>query len=170
MASTTLIAYATKHDSTHRVAELVADVLRSDGLEVDVAPASAVSDVEPYASVVIGGALYMGRWHRDARHLLHRQRRSLAQRPVFVFAMGPPDLEEKSVTGARKQLDHALAGVPEVQPVASAIFGGVVHPEDLRFPFDHMPETNALDPDAVRAWAHEVASALKAGLATTAAR
>lgn len=134
MTPTTLIAYATKHDSTHQVAELVADVLREDGLDVDVRLASSVSDMEPYASVVIGGALYMGRWHRDARNLLHGARRALAQRPVFVFGMGPLDLEEKSVAGARRQLDHALAKVPEVEPVSVAIFGGVIHQEDLRFP------------------------------------
>jgi menaquinone-dependent protoporphyrinogen oxidase len=168
MPSTTLIAYATKHDSTHRVAELIADVLRDDGIAVDVRPASAVDNVDPYAAVVLGGALYMGRWHRDARRLLHAQRHALAERPVFVFAMGPLDLEEKSVAGARTQLGHALHKVPEVEPVATAIFGGVVHPEDLHFPFSHMPESDALDPDAVRGWARDVAAVLRAGAAVPA--
>jgi menaquinone-dependent protoporphyrinogen oxidase len=163
MPSTTLIAYATKHDSTHQVAELVADVLRGDGLDVDVQPAASVDDVEPYGAVVLGGALYAGRWHRDARHLLHTHRDALAQRPVFVFGMGPLDLEEKSVAGARKQLDHALAKTPEVEPVAVAIFGGVIHQEDLHFPFNRMPETDARDPEAIRAWAHDISSVLTAG-------
>jgi menaquinone-dependent protoporphyrinogen oxidase len=166
MPSTTLIAYATKHDSTHQVAELVADVLRDDGLEVEVRPAGEVSTVEPYAAVVIGGALYAGRWHKDARHLMHQERTALSERPVFVFAMGPLDLEERSVAGARKQLDHALARTPEVEPVAVAIFGGVVHADDLHFPFNHMPEGDARDPDAIRAWAHDIAAVLKASFAT----
>jgi menaquinone-dependent protoporphyrinogen IX oxidase len=168
MAPKTLIAYATKHDSTHQVAELVGDVLRNDGLEVDVRPAGEVSDVEPYAAVVVGGALYMGRLHKDASHLLHAQRRALAGRPVFVFAMGPMDLEEKSVADARRQLDHALAKTPEIEPVTVAIFGGVVHAEDLHFPFNHMPETDARDPEAIRAWASDVATVLKATTAATA--
>jgi menaquinone-dependent protoporphyrinogen oxidase len=162
MTSTILIAYATKHDSTHQVAEVVADALREDGLDVDVRPASGVDDVESYAGVVIGGALYMGRWHRDARHLLHSARHTLARRPVFVFGMGPLDLEEKSVTEARHQLERALAKVPEVEPVSVAVFGGVIHQSDLHFPFNHMPESDSRDHDAIRAWAHEVAGVLNA--------
>jgi menaquinone-dependent protoporphyrinogen oxidase len=162
MTSTILIAYATKHDSTHQVAEAVAGVLREEGLDVDLRPAAAVGDVEPYAAVVLGGALYMGRWHRDARHLLHSARHTLAQRPVFVFGMGPLDLEEKSVTGAREQLERALAKVPEVEPASVAVFGGVIHQTDLHFPFNHMPEGDARDQDAIRAWALDVAGVLKA--------
>jgi hypothetical protein len=49
-----------------------------------------------------------------------------------------------------------------------AIFGGVVHPEDLRFPFSHMPETDARDPEAIRAWARDIASVLAARAAAPA--
>jgi menaquinone-dependent protoporphyrinogen oxidase len=163
MAATTLIAYATKHDSTHQVAEVVADVLRDDGLDVDVRPASDVTDVEPYDVVVIGGALYMGRWHRDARRLLSHHRAALAVRPVFVFGMGPLEMVDDQVAASRKQLDNALSKVPEVKPIGVAIFGGVVDPENLHFPFNHMPAGDARDPEAIRAWAHDVASVIRAG-------
>jgi menaquinone-dependent protoporphyrinogen oxidase len=163
MAATTLIAYATKHDSTHQVAELVADVLRDDGLDVDVRPASAVTDVEPYDVVMIGGALYMGRWHRDARRLLSHHRAALAERPVFVFGMGPLEMVDEQIADSRKQLDHALSKVPEVKPIGVAIFGGVVDPEKLHFPFNHMPAGDARDLDAIRGWAHAVASVIRAG-------
>jgi menaquinone-dependent protoporphyrinogen oxidase len=161
MEPKTLIAYASKHGSTHEVAEQVADVLRAGGLYVDVRAASSVEDVDAYDAVVIGGALYMGHWHRDARRLLDRLGDKLHERPVFVFGMGPIDLEQKSVEGARKQVDHALAKVPEVEPVSVAIFGGVVHPGDLHFPFNHMPETDARDPEAIRAWAEDIAAVLR---------
>src|SRR5215218_3774871 len=101
MEPKTLIAYASKHGSTHEVAEQVADVLRAGGLDVDVRAASSVEDVDAYDAVVIGGALYMGHWHRDARRLLDRLGDKLHERPVFVFGMGPIDLEQKSVEGAR---------------------------------------------------------------------
>jgi menaquinone-dependent protoporphyrinogen oxidase len=160
-----LIAYASKHGSTHEVADLVADVLRGHGLDVEVLAASAVGDLDAYGAVVIGGALYTGHWHRDARRLLDRRRSELAALPVFVYAMGPMDLEEKSVAGARKQLDHALRSAPEVHPIDVAIFGGVVHPDELRFPLNRMPETDALDRTAVRAWANDMAFTVKAGRA-----
>jgi menaquinone-dependent protoporphyrinogen oxidase len=155
-----LMAYATKHESTHEVAESIAEVLRGDGLQVDVRAASDVTDLGPYAAAVVGGALYMGRWHRDARHFLRSHREALAAMPVFVFGMGPLDLEDKSVGSARGQLEHALGKVPEVQPRSVAIFGGVVHPDELHFPFSRMPETDARDPEAIRAWAQEVAADL----------
>ncbi len=162
MASTTLVAYATKHDSTHQVAEQVAGVLRSEALDVDVRPADAVKDLEPYGAVVLGGALYMGRWHHDARRFLGHHREGLARRPLFIFGMGPLELVEEQVTRAREQLEAALAKVPEVRPAGVAIFGGVIDPGKMRFPFSHAEAKDARDADAIRSWAHEVASALRA--------
>ena len=160
MEHKTLIAYASKHGSTQEVAEQVAQHLRDNGLDVDVRPASSVDDVAAYGALVIGGALYMGHWHRDARRLLNRVSEELRERPVFVFGMGPMDLEQKSVEGARKQVDRALAKVPDVQPASVAIFGGVVHPSELHFPFNHMPEADARDPEAIRAWSDDIAAVL----------
>jgi menaquinone-dependent protoporphyrinogen oxidase len=160
--SATLIAYATKHESTHEVAEDVAAVLRDAGLHVEVRPAGAVGDLEPYDAVVLGAALYMGRAHKDARHFLRDHRAALAERPVFVYGMGPLEMADEQVASARKQLDHALRAVPEVEPRSVAIFGGVIHQDELRFPFNRMPEGDARDPEAIRAWAREVAAALGA--------
>jgi menaquinone-dependent protoporphyrinogen oxidase len=162
MEPKTLIAYASKHGSTQEVAEQVAQILRDSGLDVDVRPASSVDDVDAYDALVIGGALYMGHWHRDARRLLSRVSSELRERPVFVFGMGPMDLEETSVDEARKHVDEALAKVPDVHPVSVAIFGGVVHPGELHFPFNHMAETDARDPEAIRAWSGDIAAVLTA--------
>jgi len=97
--------------------------------------------------------LYMGRWHKDAQRFLKRYRRELAARRVGVFALGPRTLAEADVSESRKQLDAALADVPDVKPTAVAIFGGVVDPAQLHFPFKHMPACDARDWDAIRAWA-----------------
>jgi menaquinone-dependent protoporphyrinogen oxidase len=162
MEPKTLIAYASKHGSTQEVAEQVAQTLRDSGLDVDVVPASSVDDLDAYDALIIGGALYMGHWHRDARRLLSRVSEELGDRPVFVFGMGPMDLEQKSVEEARKHVDAALAKVPDVHPVSVAIFGGVVRPDELHFPFNHMPETDARDPEAIRAWSEDIAAVLTA--------
>jgi menaquinone-dependent protoporphyrinogen oxidase len=162
MAAKTLIAYATKHESTHEVAEDVASVLRDAGLDAEVRPAAAVKDLGPYDAVVLGAALYMGRAHKDARHFLHTHRAALAERPVFVYGMGPLEMVDDQIASARKQLDHALAKAPEVEPRSVTIFGGVIHQDELHFPFNHMPEGDARDPEAIRAWAEEIAAALGA--------
>jgi hypothetical protein len=40
--------------------------------------------------------------------------------------------------------------------VSVAIFGGVVDPSKLHFPFSHLPQTDARDWDAIKAWSIEL--------------
>jgi menaquinone-dependent protoporphyrinogen oxidase len=152
-----LVAYATKHGSTKEVAEAVAETLRHLGLAVDAMPAADAACVREYDGVVLGGALYTGRLHNDARHFLKHHEDALSARPVAVFAMGPRTLEDDDVASARAQLDHALARVPRVAPVSVAIFGGVVVPETLTFPFNRMAASDARDWTAIEAWATQLA-------------
>ncbi|MGW0188949.1 flavodoxin domain-containing protein [Streptomyces sp. NPDC003362] len=91
MTEKVLVAYGTTNGSTARIAETVAAVLRTRGLTVETAPAGAVDDVTPYDAVVVGGALYAGRWHKDARRFVRRHRRALAERPLWLFSSGPLD-------------------------------------------------------------------------------
>ncbi len=152
-----LVAYATKRGSTREVAEAVAATLSEHGLSVDVEPAAAVRSLDPYEAVVLGGALYTGRWHGDARRFLDEHEHALAVRTVAVFGMGPQTLDEHDVAQSRAQLDKALAKVPDVTPSSVAIFGGVVDPAKLHFPFSRMPASDARDWDAIEAWATEIA-------------
>jgi menaquinone-dependent protoporphyrinogen oxidase len=167
MTGTTLVAYGTRHGSTREVAEAVADTLRGLGLEVDAIEAGHVPDLSAYGGVVLGGALYMGRWHPTALGFLERHRHALAVRPVAVFAMGPRTLEPSELEASRAQLGRALAKVPEVDPYAVAVFGGVVDPGSLRFPLNRMPASDARDWDAIEAWAVEIAPVLDFGKAAS---
>jgi menaquinone-dependent protoporphyrinogen oxidase len=151
-----LVAYATKHGSTTEVAEAIATALRERRDRVYVAAAADVRALDGYRAVVLGGALYMGHWHEDAARFLKRHRRALQELPLAVFAMGPKTMAEAEVAASRKQLDHALAAVPELAPVAVAVFGGVVDPSKLRFPFKRMPASDARDCEAIGAWSHDV--------------
>src|SRR3954462_14122995 len=58
-----LVAYATKHGSTREVAEAVAGTREQRGVDVDVLPAASAGSLDGYDGVVLGGALYTGRWH-----------------------------------------------------------------------------------------------------------
>jgi menaquinone-dependent protoporphyrinogen oxidase len=165
-----LVAYATKHGSTREVAEAIAGELRELGLEADAAVAAVVDDLSPYDGVVVGGSLYMGRWHPDALRFLQRHRRALAIRPVAVFGMGPRTTEAGEVADSRAQLGRSLAKVRGIDPFAVAIFGGVVDPAQLRFPLNRLPATDARDWTAIRAWAGDVAAAFDYGKAAAGAR
>jgi menaquinone-dependent protoporphyrinogen oxidase len=159
MSNSILVAYATKHGSTREVAESIAATLEEQDLDVEARPAADVDDVSRYDGVVVGGSLYLGRWHPDALGFLRREREALATRPVAVFAMGPRTTEAKDVAGARAQLDGALAKLTGVDPFAVTVFGGVLDPGKLRFPLNRLPASDARDWGAIRGWA--------AGLAAT---
>jgi menaquinone-dependent protoporphyrinogen oxidase len=155
-----LVTYATKHGSTEEVAEVVAERLREAGLGTHLVPASEVAGLDRYDGVVLGAALYMGRVPHDARHLLKRFHPVLATKPVAVFGMGPLTLREHDVADSRRHVDAALARVPDVEPFAVAVFGGVLRPAEQRFPFNHMPASDARDWEVIRAWAEEIARVL----------
>jgi menaquinone-dependent protoporphyrinogen oxidase len=121
MTDTVLVTYGTTNGSTARIAGAVADVLRKAGLTVEVLPAPDVISVAPYDAVVVGGALYAGRWHKDARRFVRRHRRVLAERPVWFFSSGPLDASASErnippVRGVRRAMtrlevrDHVTFG------------------------------------------------------------
>src|SRR5207249_4025435 len=137
------------------VAEAVAATLRARGLAVQVMPAAHIGHLHRCDAVVLGGALYTGRLHKDARRFLARHKAALAARPLAVFALGPRTLEPADVASSRAQLERALGAT---RPVSTAIFGGVVRPRELRFPFNRMPASDARDWAAIEGWASELAA------------
>ena len=105
-----LVAYATKHGSTREVADAIGKQLRERGFGVDVMEARAIpADLSGYDLVVLGGALYIGRWHHDAVAFLEQHRTELASKPLAVFGMGPATDEKPAFDAARVQLEHSLA-------------------------------------------------------------
>ena len=159
-APNVLVAYASKHGTTREVAEFIARTLETRGLAVEVEEAARVDSIAHYDAVVVGGGLYMGRWHKDARRLLERDRRDLAGVRLAVFGMGPDELEESKVVESRRQLDGALAETPELEPIAVTVFGGALNPETWRFPFTRLPAFDARDWDGIEEWAEEVAASI----------
>jgi menaquinone-dependent protoporphyrinogen oxidase len=153
MAADVLIVYASKHGSTEQVARGIGETLRKGGLTTAIEPADEVMDLSGHRAVLIGGCIYMGRWHHDARDFVKRHRRELERLPFAVFALGPARNTAEDFDGSRRQLDHALARFPEIEPRAVAVFGGVIDPEKLHFPFNRMERRDLRDWKDVRAWA-----------------
>ncbi|MFJ5775264.1 flavodoxin domain-containing protein [Streptomyces sp. NPDC093094] len=111
MTMKVLVAYGTTNGSTRRIAETIAGVLDAEGLTARAVPAGAVDDVTPYDAVVAGGGLYAGRWHKDTRRFVRRNRSALAERPVWLFSSGPldPSASERDippVPGVRKAMER----------------------------------------------------------------
>jgi menaquinone-dependent protoporphyrinogen oxidase len=158
MTERVLIAYGSKHGSTAETAEAVAGMLRERGLEVDLSEAARVKALDGYDRVVVAGSLYMGRWHPDAREFVKRFADELDAMPVAFFAMGPKSSEPDDLADARKQLDMNLRKLPDVGAEPIAVFGGVIDPVKLHFPFSRLPATDARDWEAIAAFAETVYS------------
>jgi menaquinone-dependent protoporphyrinogen oxidase len=142
---------------------MVADGLRQEGFTVDVIPARAAKDVDRYQAVIVGGALYAFRWHRDARRFTKRHTRQLRQRPTWLFSSGPLD-------GSATQKDiPPVKGVKALMDRVDArghvTFGGCLAPDAKGFPASAMAKKNSgdwRDPEQVRTWTHQVATQLRA--------
>ncbi|MEU0144548.1 flavodoxin domain-containing protein [Streptomyces sp. NPDC006288] len=116
-----LVAYGTRSGSTAEIARFVARTLRDEGLDADALPVSETTDIGRYDAVVIGGALYTGRWPREVRHFAWRNRKTLRERAVWAFSSGPLDTSASErdippVPSARRAMrwtrarDHATFG------------------------------------------------------------
>ncbi|WP_399133263.1 flavodoxin domain-containing protein [Streptomyces sp. Li-HN-5-11] len=121
MTGKVLVAYGTTNGSTARSAEAVAQVLGKEGLTAETRPAASVASIEIYDAVVVGGALYAGRWHKDARGLVRRRRRALAERPLWFFSSGPLDASASErtippVSGVRRAMDRLRGRRAAVRP------------------------------------------------------
>ena len=173
MSTPVLVGYVTRYGSTQGVAEMVATVLRENGLEVSLERLKNVRGVQDYSAVVLGAPLYIGSLPGDAKRFLAEQQAALAERPLAVFALGPLGHEASEQRGAREQLDKELAKYPALKPLAVALFGGVFDPKKLRFPdnlltllpaspLHQRPASDERDWTAIRAWASDLAVKFKA--------
>jgi menaquinone-dependent protoporphyrinogen oxidase len=110
---------------------MVAEAFVTRDILADVGDSADVDDIGDYDAVVLGGALYNGRWHPDASWFVERNLEDLRQRPVWFFSSGPLD------DSAR---DGAMAPVDQVQDLARRAdirghmtFGGVLEKRPSRF-------------------------------------
>ena len=84
-----LVSAATKHGATDEVARTIAEVIGEAGHFTAVAAPEAVASVDAYDAVVVGSAVYYGRWMEPAIEFVRRHGAVLAERPVWLFSVGP---------------------------------------------------------------------------------
>ncbi|MFC4495675.1 flavodoxin domain-containing protein [Streptomyces ovatisporus] len=86
-----LVAYSSKNQSTAEIASWIGAGLREQGLRADVAATEDVTDLSHYDAVVLGSAVYVGRWRRSATSFARRHHHRLLRVPVWLFSSGPLD-------------------------------------------------------------------------------
>ena len=115
MEKPVLVAYATKHGATAEIAARVGAVIREAGLEVEVVPADRVRDLTSYKAVVLGSAVYIGQWRKQAAKFLTKNEKALADLPVWLFSSGPTG------EGDPVELVQGWRFPKKLQPVADRI-------------------------------------------------
>lgn len=108
-----LVSTASKHGSTADIGRAIADVLTGEGIEARILAPEQVTSLDEFDAVVLGSAVYAGRWMKSMKDMTERLGEELAARPVWLFSSGPigdpPKPEEDPVdvaaiserTGAR---------------------------------------------------------------------
>jgi menaquinone-dependent protoporphyrinogen oxidase len=157
-----LVAYATKHGSTREIAEAIAAVLRDEGIDGEARPAADGRGLAGFGAVVLGSGLYSATWLREANRFVRVHRAALEAVPVWLFSSGPLDRSaEHTEIPMTKNVVDAIDGLVirghrtfggrlrEDSPEVAAGILATHHTGDFR------------DWAAIRAWAREIAAALR---------
>jgi menaquinone-dependent protoporphyrinogen oxidase len=115
-----LVAYATRHGATQGIAERIAETLRADGLEAELLPVTAAGDLARYDACVIGSAVYLFHWLKDAAKFLQRNQSTLAAKPVWLFSSGPLGDETVDAEGRDPRAVSAPKEIGELQAAVNA--------------------------------------------------
>lgn len=132
MKKNMLVAYASKYGATKEIAEKIGDVLLQSGEQVDVLPVEAVKDLERYQAVILGSAIYIGKWLKEATEFLQSNEKYLADRPFWLFSSGPSGEGDpiKLVEGKRVP-QNLQQTISRIRPRDITVFHGHVNMEKL---------------------------------------
>ena len=153
-----LVAYASRAGSTGEVAEAIGKALCDGDAAVEVRLAKEVADVSRYRAVVVGSAIYMGRWMSEAVKLVETHRDALSRVQVAYFTVCLTMKEDTAEN--RRTVAAYVDPVREiVQPVDEGLFAGALNyarqPFLYRLIIKQMgePEGDYRNWEAIRAWA-----------------
>lgn len=173
MEKQVLVAYATKYGGTAEIAEKIGQVLEQTGLRADVLPAGGVKDLTPYQGVVLGSAVYVGQWRREAVRFVRVHEALLAERPLWLFSSGPTGEGDPVALLDGWRFPRALGPfIDRILPRDIAVFHGVVSLEKLNMLERWMvknvksPVGDFRDWNAITSWAKAIANDLMESVLT----
>lgn len=155
-----LVAYGSKSGSTAEIAHVIGGELRLHGLDVTVLPAEKVETVRSYEFVILGSAIYAGRWRRSAMRLLKHERKLLMVRRTWLFQSGLTVIKPGPWQDPTPATVVVLA--EEIDTPRPVTFPGALLPETARGLLPRLMAHSKMagehrDWDRIRAWARSVA-------------
>jgi menaquinone-dependent protoporphyrinogen oxidase len=163
MEKKVLVTYASKYGSTGGVADAIGKELCSRDVATDVVLIKNAGNVSSYQGVVIGSAIYMGKWMSEAVDFVKKNRSILLQVPVayFLVCMTLSKPTEKNRAEVLSYIDTVLKAVPEIKPVGIGTFAGALDYNNLSWLNKKIlkskgtPEGDFRDWNAIHAWARD---------------
>jgi menaquinone-dependent protoporphyrinogen oxidase len=161
---TLLVAFASKHGATEELARSIAATLEGQQLDVTVGRMEEVEDVEAYDAFVLGSAIYMGSWLREARGFVDEHVETLAHRPTWLFSSGPIGSPPHPAASDSFNVPDLLA---TTHARGHKVFGGRLDKGELALSERalagalRVPSGDFRDWEAVTAWALEIAHGLE---------
>jgi menaquinone-dependent protoporphyrinogen oxidase len=158
-----LVVYGSKSGGTEGLAEMIGRALTDLQWQVTVRPAAEkMSDVGDYDAVLVGGALYAGRWHKDARRFVKRESAVLRAKPVWLFSSGPLG-EAAETVSTIEPVTQVARLMADIGARGHETFGGYLSPDATGFPAKAMAKKMAgdwRDEEQARAWAKAITAEL----------
>jgi menaquinone-dependent protoporphyrinogen oxidase len=158
-----LIAAASRHGSTTEIAQTIAEDLRAHDIEAEYFDIAEVGSPAGYDAIVVGSAVYAGRWLGEARDFLKRHRDALSTRPVWLFSSGPLGADSHG-SAISKPTEQGLINL--VGARGHQTFAGKLEREDLSrterlvVRMVHAPLGDYREWETVHAWSDEIAGEL----------
>ena len=171
MATNILVTYASKYGATKEIAEKIGEVLRQAGLQVDVLPVDGIRDLNPYQAIILGSAVYIGKWQKEAVKFLQDNENIMADRPVWLFSSGPTGDGDPVELLEGWHLPVELQPVADhIQPRDITVFHGYINPGKVNFiekwavkSVVKKPFGDFRDWHNIITWSTKIAEALKNG-------
>jgi menaquinone-dependent protoporphyrinogen oxidase len=156
-----LVTWGSKRGGTAGIGWTLANSLRERGHDVLATPARHAPSPRDFDAVIVGGAVYANRWHREARRFVEHHEHALRRVPVWLFSSGP--LDASAERGELPPPRQVRALMDRVGALGHATFGGRLEATA------HGPIAGSLarkhagdwrNTDRIRAWADELSRAL----------
>lgn len=151
-----LVTAASKHGITAEISQLVAETLSVEGIATTLMPIQRVVSINEYDGVVVGSAIYDGRWLEPAREFVKSHCPELKNRMVWMFSAGPQADLDAAGAGELRHFRRLVKPLDYKVFVAGVASGGR-HLGPLE---THRSTSSGWDPDEVRRWALGVGGAV----------
>ena len=167
MSTRVLVVVASRYGATRMIAEVIGATLNERGAQAEVVAADELPELAGYDAVVVGSAVYNGRWLDDARRFVTVRRDDLERIPTWFFSSGPVGGTPQGEVSLRKSvgLDTPVprgmsAAARRVRVRGHATFGGTVGEGATGMLARWMPRGDWRDFDQVREWALRITDQL----------